>query len=131
MTTMARKRFSLVKSALRPRPDVDLLSTGEILFTTRVGHPQSGHWLGAYMETQKLALVPTPLDGPMTPGAFAGLIDDDTDPTRPDWGYSGWVELPDKSIYAVQYITADAPTHKPFIRGYRIPRSFFKNTKAK
>ena len=44
-------------------------------------------------------------------------------PDRPDWGYSGWVELPDGSVYAVQYITADAPATKPFIRGYLIPRS--------
>ena len=110
------------------RPDVGRLSTGQILLTTRVGRPQPGHCLGLYLETQKMALLPTPLGGPMTAGAFAAVIDDDTSP-HPDWGYSGWVELPDGSIYAAQYITADAPPGKPFIRGYRIPRSFFTRTK--
>ena len=107
------------------RPDVGLLSSGHIMLTTRVGPPQPGHCLGVYVETQEMALQPTPLDGPMTPGAFATVIDDDTHSTKPDWGYSGWVELPDGSVYAVQYITTpEAPAHKPFIRGYRIPQAF-------
>ena len=103
------------------RPDVGLLSTGEIFLTSRVGAPQKGHWFGAYRETQEMALEPTPLDGPVTPGTISFLIEDDTNPVRPDCGYSGWVELPDRSIYVVQYITtAEAPAHKAFIRGYRI-----------
>ena len=105
------------------RPDVRLLSSGEVLLTSRVGRPQPGHHLGAYLETQKMALVPTPLNGPVTPGAVSALVENDTHPTKPDWGYSGWVELPDGSIYVAQYITVDAPAHKPFIRGSRIPRS--------
>lgn len=109
------------------RPDVGLLSTGEVLLTTRVGAPQAGHYLGAYWEPQGLALQPTPLDAPVPEGARWALIDDDDNPDVPDWGYSGWVELSDGSIYVVQYITtAQAPAHKSFIRGYRIPRSFFK-----
>lgn len=112
------------------RPDVGRLSTGQILLTTRVGRPQAGHCLGVYVETQKMALLPTPLSGPVTAGAFAAVIDDDTSP-RPDWGYSGWVELPDGSVYAAQYITADAPPPKAFIRGYLIPRSFFTQTRKK
>jgi len=106
------------------RPDVGLLSTGEVLLTSRVDLPPKGHHLGAYIETQKMALEPTPLDGPVTPGSFSKFIDNDTHATVPDWGYSGWVELKDGSIFAVQYITSEAPAHKPFIRGYRIPRSF-------
>ncbi|NOX53713.1 MAG: exo-alpha-sialidase, partial [Planctomycetes bacterium] len=104
------------------RPDVGLLSTGEVFLTTRVGAPQAGHHLGAYMEPQAIALQPTPLNGPIPKEARWLLIDNDTNPERPDWGYSGWVELPDGAIYVVQYITADAPAGKPFIRGYRIPR---------
>jgi sialidase-1 len=108
------------------RPDVGLLSTGEVLLTSRV----PGRRFGAYLETQKMALLPTPLSGPMTAGAFAAVIDTDTSP-RPDYGYSGWVELPDGSVYAAQYITADAPASKPFIRGYLIPRGFFAQARQK
>ena len=104
------------------RPDVGLLSTGEVFLTTRVGAPQAGHYLGAYMEPQDVALHPTPLKGPVPKEARWILVDNDTNPKRPDWGYSGWLELPDRSIYVVQYITADAPAGKPFIRGYRVPR---------
>lgn len=108
------------------RPDVGRLSTGEVLLTTRVGAPQSGQWLGFYVESRKMSLEPTPLDGPMTEGAAAGLIENDTNPIKPDWGYSGWVELANGSVYVVQYITADAPAHKPLIRGYLISRSSLK-----
>ena len=97
------------------RPDVGLLSSGEVLLTSRV--PQ--HRFAAYVETQTMALEPTPLDGPMTPGARSVVIDTDTS-SHPDQGYSGWVELPDGDIYAVNYIADDAP--KPQIRGYRISR---------
>ena len=102
------------------RPAVGLLSTGDVFLTTRVGAPQPGHCFGAYLEPQNVALQPTPLDGPVPPEAKWQLLDDDTNSVRPDWGYSGWVELPDRSIYVVQYITSDAPAHRPFIRGYRI-----------
>jgi sialidase-1 len=104
------------------RPAAALLSSGEVFLTTRVGAPQSGHHLGAYVEPPEVALQPTPLSGPVPAGARWALIDDDTNAERPDWGYSGWVELPDGSLYVVQYITADAPPSKSFIRGYRIPR---------
>ncbi len=111
------------------RPNVGLLSTGEVFLTTRVGAPQPGHYLGAYMEPQNVALQPAPFDGPVPPQAKWLLIDNDTNPIRPDWGYSGWVELPDNSIYVVQYITGDAPAQKPFIRGYRIPPGFVSKGK--
>jgi sialidase-1 len=104
------------------RPSVGLLSTGEVFLTTRVGAPQSGHCFGAYLEPQNAALQPTPLEGPPPLEARWAILDDDDNVERPDWGYSGWVELPDGSVYAVQYITtAAAPAHKPFIRGYHIP----------
>jgi len=106
------------------RPSVGLLSTGEVFLTTRVGPPQPGHCFGAYLEPPDVALQPTPLEGPVPPEARWAILDDDTNVERPDWGYSGWVELRDGSVCAVQYITtAAAPAHKPFIRGYRIPRA--------
>ena len=109
------------------RPNAGLLSSGDIFITTRVGPPQPGHWFGIYSETQKMALEPTPLDGHVIPGAFSLLLEDDTNPVRPDWGYSGWVELPNHGIYVVQYITTcQAPAHKAFICGYLIPPDFRK-----
>jgi len=105
------------------RPAVGLLSSGEVFLTTRVGAPQSGHYLGAYLEPPSAAIQPTPLEGPPPAEARWALLDDDTNPERPDWGYSGWVELRDGSVYVVQYVTAEAPAHKPFIRGYRLSRA--------
>ncbi|MBM3499494.1 MAG: exo-alpha-sialidase [Armatimonadetes bacterium] len=106
------------------RPSVGLLSTGEVFLTTRVGAPQAGHCFGAYLEPPGAALRPTPLTDPPAPQAHWAILDDDDNPEVPDWGYSGWVELPDRSVYAVQYITtAAAPPHKPFLRGYLIPRA--------
>ncbi len=101
------------------RSDVGLLSTGEVVLTQRV----SGGRFGIYIEPADVALQPTPLDGPVPEGAKWAILDTDTN-DHPDWGYSGWVELPDGSLYVVQYITADAPDGKPFIRGYRISRDF-------
>ena len=37
---------------------------------------------------------------------------------RCDSGYTGWVQMPDNSIFIVNYVTADAP--KPYIRWYSI-----------
>ena len=104
------------------RPAAGLLAEGRILVTTRVGAPQAGNWFGAFVESPENAL------GRADEGSHSVLIENDTNPERPDHGYSGWVELPDGSVYVVQYITADAPAHKPFIRGYRIQRSFFGKT---
>ena len=104
------------------RPDVGLLSSGHVFLTTRVEGPP-GHFLGAYAEPLSVALEPTPLEGPVPDGARWALLDNDTN-RQPDWGYSGWVELPDGSIYVVQYISADAPAPRPFIRGYRLRPGF-------
>jgi sialidase-1 len=104
------------------RSDVGMLSTGEVVLTQRV----SAGRFGIYMEPADVALEPTPLDGSPPEGAKWAILDTDTN-DHPDYGYSGWVELPDGSIYAVQYITDGAPAGRPFIRGYRIPRSFIDN----
>lgn len=109
------------------RPDVGLLSTGKVFLTTRVSDAsQPGHYLGAYMEPENVALQPTPLEGPVPAEARWIFFDDDTNKQHPDWGYSGWVELPDSSVYIVQYITDDAPAQKPFIRGYHIQQRFIE-----
>lgn len=43
--------------------------------------------------------------------------------THSDSGYTGWVQLPDSSIFIVNYITDDAP--RPYIKWYRIKESDF------
>ncbi|NOX54432.1 MAG: exo-alpha-sialidase [Planctomycetes bacterium] len=104
-----------------------VLSSGDVLVMHRVNGPANkGEALGFFVETPAAALSRIPYD-PATyrPTAKSwGIIDIDTNKEHVDAGYCGWVELPDGDIYAVQYITADAPRGKPFIRGYRIPRSF-------
>ena len=40
-----------------------------------------------------------------------------------DSGYTGWVQLPDQSIFIVNYITGDAP--QPYIRWYQIHEQDF------
>lgn len=42
---------------------------------------------------------------------------------RSDSGYTGWVQLPDESIFIVNYITDDAP--RPYIRWYQIREDDF------
>lgn len=42
---------------------------------------------------------------------------------RSDSGYTGWVQLPDDSIFVVNYITKDAK--KPYIKWYRFDESEF------
>lgn len=60
---------------------------------------------------------------------FSGLTDSiilpiDHDKSKtPDSGYTGWVQLPDNSIYIVNYITDDAP--KAYIKSYIIKESDF------
>lgn len=50
-------------------------------------------------------------------------LDHDSSQIRPDSGYTGWVQLPDDSIFIVNYITNDAPT--PYIKWYLIRESEF------
>ncbi len=98
-----------------------------MLVLHRVNGPANkGEALGYFVESPEAALSRIPYD-PKTyqPTAKSwGVIDIDSNKKRPDTGYSGWGELPGGDVYAVQYITADAPAGKPFIRGYRIPKSF-------
>lgn len=43
--------------------------------------------------------------------------------TRPDGGYTGWVQLPDESIFIVNYITGDSK--KPYIKWYNLSEKEF------
>ncbi|MBN2293106.1 MAG: exo-alpha-sialidase [Pirellulales bacterium] len=93
------------------------LSTGEVLVVHRIGKCH----FGFFVETPKTALSRIPYDSKTykSPALNWGFIDIENK-SHWDGGYGGWVELPDGDIYAVNYITDDAP--KPQIRGYRLSR---------
>jgi len=97
------------------------LNSGQVLVMHRVGGVPDQHPFGFFVESPEAALSRIPYDAKrFRPQASSwGIIDLDAG-SPPDHGYGGWVELPDGNIYAVQYITDDAP--KPQIRGYRISR---------
>ena len=106
------------------RVSAGLLSSGEVLVMHRGTSKRHGDALTFFVESPQAALSRVPCNsGEYKPTAKSwGTIDVDSNTDHADTGYNGWVELPDGDIYAVQYITADAPPGKPFIRGYRIPR---------
>ena len=93
------------------------LSTGEVLVVHRIGEGN----FGFFVETPKTALARVPYDAATyKPTAMNWGFIDVEHSSHPDGGYGGWVELPDGNVYAVTYITDDAP--KPQIRGYRLSR---------
>lgn len=121
------------------------LSNGDVMVTTRLGlgklrpyfgtfqeephrkPEQVGFWHGefpllhAYLESQADALLRTPpgacYQDPLPPSARWFVIDEDLSP-HPDFGYSGWVNLPSGEVFVVDYITDDAPAGRTQIRGY-------------
>jgi len=105
------------------------LTSGEVLVMHRVGR-SAGCKLGFafFVESLTAALSRIPYDPKAhQPTAQSwGMIDVDRH-GHPDGGYGSWVELPDGDIYAVQYITDDAPVGKPQIRGYLISRKKLLN----
>ena len=109
------------------RPSAGLLRSGEVAVVYRVEGWGMQGFLALYVESQKAAAHPMPLTGPYNLGYLnthypSRLFPIDCDRSiASDYGYSGWVQLPDGDIYAVQYIVDDAP--KAQIRGYRIQRS--------
>jgi len=118
--------YAAGKHRIVGRVSAGILSSGEILVMHRVDGPANkGEAFGFFIDTPEGALSRTPYDAKnFKPTAKSwGIIDIDRN-THPDVGYGGWVQLPGDDIYAVQYITADAPAGKPFIRGYRIRLSF-------
>jgi sialidase-1 len=107
------------------RPCPGQLKDGSVLVTTRVRNaPQAGNWFGLYLEPAETALQANPLDSAPPPQARWTLLDNDTHKERPDWGYSGWVELADGSLFIVQYTADGAPKDKTCIRGYRLPKGW-------
>ena len=97
------------------------LRSGEVLVLHRVAGFPGKHPFGFFVESPQAALSRTAYDakGFRSQASSWGIIDLDGS-SHPDQGYGGWVELTDGDIYAVNYITDDAP--KPQIRGYRISR---------
>ncbi len=110
------------KYLINGRVSAGRLSSGEVLVLHRVAGFPGKHPFGFFVESPQTALSRTPYDAKRfrSQALSWGIIDLDSNSSRPDWGYGGWVELPDGDIYAVQYITDNAP--KPQIRGYRISR---------
>jgi len=110
--------FAAGRCTINGRVFANRLSTGEVLVVHRVGDDN----FGFFVESPAAALARVPYHAATykPPASSWGLIDVEHYRQRPDGGYGGWVELPDGDIYAVNYITDDAP--KPQIRGYRLSR---------
>jgi hypothetical protein len=110
--------FAAGKYWINGRVAAGRLSSGEVLVVHRVGNDN----FGFFVETPETALARVPYSAATykSPALNWGIIDIEHYRPRPDGGYGGWVELPGGDIYAVNYITDDAP--KPQIRGYRLSR---------
>ena len=127
------------------RMSTGLLPNGDVMVTSRLGlgklrpyfgtfqeephrKPELvGFWhaefplLHAYIESQADALLRTQPGAtyadPLPPSARWFVIDEDLS-SHPDFGYSGWVNLPSGHVFVVDYITDDAPVGRTQIRGY-------------
>jgi hypothetical protein len=97
------------------RPCAGMLSSGTILVTFR--YPGAGTW--AYLEAEESARCAESWDRQqgqvlqLEPGGGNYWW---------DYGYSGWVQLPDSRVFCVYYTKAPvsrlpSPEPKPFIRG--------------
>ena len=109
------------------RPSVGRLRSGEVAITYRVACGLSTS-LGLYVETAAEALrgLPARAGASADPEQYQGgtearfaFLDNDR-ALSADSGYSGWVQLPDGTLYVVNYITDDAP--RAHIRGYVVGR---------
>ena len=109
----------------RGRPSAGRLRSGEILITYRFCSGVSTS-LALYMETPKETVRTEPLDPSKYDTDYSearfSFIDNDRS-IHPDSGYSGWVQLPNGSLYVVNYVTDDAPRAQ--IRGYILTREDF------
>lgn len=114
--------FAAGRYLINGRVSAGRLSDGHVLVMHRVAGFPKKHPFGFFVESPETALSKTAYDAKRfrSRASSWGIIDLDTSTSHPDWGYGGWVELPDGDIYAVEYIAHDAP--KPQIRGYRISR---------
>ncbi|MGC9359843.1 MAG: sialidase family protein [Anaerolineae bacterium] len=101
------------------RPVGGMLQEGLVLITYRFHHGGRSVW-GGGTQNMMAALTNAPsLLSTERQQATTRILPLDYDHSaQPDLGYTGWVQLPDGSIYVVNYIMDDAP--KGQIRGYRL-----------
>ncbi|MCI5779845.1 MAG: glycoside hydrolase [Lentisphaeria bacterium] len=102
------------------RPVAGKLQNGGIFITYRFMQGGKG-WLGAWTQNFFAALTDEASAlAVRRSDAWTRIIPVDYDrSTKSDLGYSGWVQLPDGSIYIVNYIVDDA-YDRGQIRGYRL-----------
>ena len=104
------------------RPTLGRLRSGRLLVTYReqVFSTNTGYW----GKNTVCCLSECPVDSYDFKYSVLLPLDHDTSPVS-DSGYTGWVQLPDGSIYIVNYITNDAP--KAYIKWYIIREKDFTN----
>lgn len=102
------------------RPVSGLLKSGNILTTYREAAHSTRR--GFWAKNTFACWTKMTRHGPDFVSSIILPLDHDQSSVS-DSGYTGWVQLEDKSIYIVNYITADAP--QPFIRWYRITEGEF------
>jgi len=102
------------------RPVCGILRSGRLLTTYREA---SHSFFRGYWAKNTFACL-------TSPDSFISNFDksiilplDHDNSSRSDSGYTGWVQLPDDSIFIVNYITGNA--RKPYIKWYRIDESEF------
>ena len=106
------------------RPTAGLLASGRVLVTYRehLGLTFGAQRLCAYLEEVDSALLPGPRPERSIDRQTNRIMMLDYDNNRqPDTGYSGWAQLPDGSIYCVNYIKREAP--QAWIRGITFQES--------
>jgi hypothetical protein len=123
--------FSAGKWPIVGRVSAGMLSSGEILVLHRVGgFALLNNTIGYFVDSVESALSKTPYNNRENIKhslSFSwGIIDRELSPFS-DAGYGGWVELPSKEIFAVNYIVDHAPRSRPQIRGYLISRDDLLN----
>ena len=101
------------------RPVGGVLRDGSVLITYRFHHGGGGSMAANAQNFFGALTTPEALLSETRKGSGVRIfpIDHDRSP-HADTGYSGWVQLPDGSVYAVNYIVDDA-IEKAQIRGYR------------
>ena len=102
------------------RPVAGMLRNGKVFITYRFMQGGKG-WLGTWTQNFFAALTDTESALAIRRNdAWTRIVPVDYDRSpKSDLGYSGWVQLPDGTIYIVNYIVDDA-WDKGQIRGYRL-----------
>lgn len=102
------------------RPVIGVLKSGDLLTTYReASHSfRQGYWA---KNTFACLTRHYDLSGDLNSSIILPLDHDKS--KHSDSGYTGWVQLPDHSIFIVNYITDGAP--KPYIRWYQIHENEF------